>query len=583
MAQPRLLNDKEKKALEDRISKAISNASSHTVAKSSVLCPGIKYGDGSSFVLVDSAVLTSELSQLLGGTIERICTMLGVELRVLDVSYDLPDDPEFDQFFSGIAVALDAKMMKGYLPSLRIDKKPYELGKTTGFLLRVRGEVVKGAYKNVGLQGLKTCHRYFGNDSSRPESNKDRENRKSQLEHYLMRIFAGVKDFADRYKHYFELLTTLLQELRLQDFEDEEVAKIIDHYQKSFEDVRETFEKPIFSIKKGSKQKVKTGTRRPKRPNSSPTMLMVEFKDFVDPLIGYHWTSLEHYKSSFKENVRTHGFGTTCRDIHDVYESRYEVTRNFSNLTTKRLQEARSYGILGSTSKKTDFNDEVRKEFFAKRNPQNRVTLFVEELKKLVPEKYRYDAIRRLCDGIAGVDNMSPNQLISALSDKVAMAYPRANIEIGNYSPNNPKVTRERENTVRQMMEKLSKTVSLYKLIPGRLRSFRRCVFTRKQLVQQTTNYSLLRNEISELDILLTEDFWTNSVTKEVWKTFYVTETNIRDVEYFRKEVLRSLQTTSKEIKQTFESRDKKVFAPAQDSEAAIKEITQMIENLKLN
>lgn len=290
---PRLLSNAEKKALEDRLSRAISNTTAQAIARNNLLEPGLKFADSASFVLIDSAVTKSELCQLLGGIVEKLCEALGVELRVFESSFELPDDSETDQFLCGLLMSLDSERIKDFLPSLKADKKPFDLGKTTGFLLRVRGEVIRGAYKHVGLQGLKTCHRFFGNDSSRPTTEQERNARKSQLEVYLMRMFAKVDGYAGRYRQYFELLTTLFQELRLQDLEDQKVEDIINHYQKSFEDVRDQFEKPILSVKKGSKKKVQTGTRRPKRPNSSPTLLTPEFKDFIDPLIGHHWFSLK--------------------------------------------------------------------------------------------------------------------------------------------------------------------------------------------------------------------------------------------------------------------------------------------------
>lgn len=579
---PRLLSIAERKALEDRLSRAVSNSTAHAIAKNNLYEPGLKYSDSESFVLIDSAVTKSELCQLLGGIIEKLCEALGVELRVFESSFELPDDAETDQFLCGLLMSLDTERIKDYLPSLRSDKKPFDLGKATGFLLRVRGEVIRGAYKHVGLQGLKTCHRFFGNDSSRPTTEQERNARKSQLEVYLMRMFAKVDGYAVRYRQYFDLLTTLFQELRLQGLEDKKVNDIINHYQKSFEDVRDQFEKPILSTKKGSKKKVQTGIRRPKKPNSSPTLLMIEFKDFVDPLITHHWSSLDHHKSDFKENVRTRGFAQVIRDIHSIYESRFEVMRNFSNLTTKRLQEARNYGILPATSKKVDFSDDVRKAFFEKRSENARVSTFVSELQKLIPERYRLDAIRRLCKGIAGVESMSPSQLIQTLSDSVAMAYARTNLSIGNYQHVNPKVDRTREKNVRECAEKLSKCITLFKGIPGRLTSFRRTAFTRKQVVMQTANYGYLKDELSQLQILVGEDFWTSTITQDVWRTFYATDLNIKDSNGFRKKIVETCQSLSGELKQAYESRDRKLFKPAVDTSAAIEEITRLMNEIKI-
>lgn len=581
--QPRLLSPQEKQALENRVLKALRSVTGQVAAKANILRPGLKYSDNENYVLIDSAVMQSELCQLLGGIISKMCEILGVELRLIENQYELPDDPELDQFLCGLLTSLDTVNLKSYRPYLKIDKKPYDLGKSTGFFLRIRGEVLRGSYKNVGLHGLKTCHRYFGNDSSRPTNEKERAERRSMLEVNLMRMFAKVRGFTDRYRDYFELITTLFQEIRLQGFSDEEVHNIIDNYQKSFEDVREQFERPIIATaKKGSKSKVQTGTRKPKRPNSSPTLLNVEFKEFIDPLINAHWISLEHFKKSFKENVRESGFSTTCRMIHDVYESRYEVSRNFSNLTTKRLQEARNYGLLDTVAKKTDFTDKVRLEFFEKRDITRRVNIFVDELKRLIPEKYRYDAIRKVCDGIAGVDAMSPNQLIQALSDKVAMAYPRANIGIGNYQHYDIKITNVREKEVRNIIEKISKCCALYKSLPGRLASVKRAVFTRKNEVKKLQNYILLKSEISELDLMIGQDFWTSSIAEDVWKAYYVTKTNIKDLRYFRKEIVESLHSVSKDFKETLESRDKKLFEPALDAKDVVKELTTLMDNLKI-
>lgn len=579
---PRPLTNDEIKTLTDRAAKVLSKISSAAAVHSDALRPGFKFTASGNYILIDSAILHSEISILVGSIITKLANLVGAEVRLIDLDYEFPDDKEADLFFSGILSAIETP--KTYLPNLRADKKPFELGKATGYFLRVRGETIRGAYTNVGIYGLKTCHRFFGNDSSRPKSEKERAERKSPLEAYLIRLFSRIQGVSDRYRDYENLIIDLFQYWRFQSYKDDEVSNIIQHYQKGFEDVRENFERPILtSTKKGGpKSKVATGIRRPKRPNQSPTMLNVEFKDFIDPIVNTLWDSLEAHKKNFKENVRTFGFKHTMQVIHDVYDLRFEVTRNFSNLTTKRLQEARSYGLLPATSKKTDFNETVRSQFFEHRDISKRVDLFADELYKLIPEKIRLDVLGRFIKERSGSECLTPDQIRSALTDKIAMAYPRANIGIGNFTSNKVVVSATKEKDIRGIVDSISKSLVLRKTIPQRLISLARAVHNRKQEVRKLQNFVLLKEEISILDNILEENFWNSSYAKEVWKIFFACRTDTKEVSHYRQELGTLLLKASEEIKKTLDTRDHKIIPVASDAEEALNEIISALKGLKI-
>lgn len=579
---PRPLTSDEIKTLTERAAKVLTKASSAAAVHSDALRPGFKFTPNGNYVLIDSAILHSEISQLLGSIITRLVTLVGAEVRLIDLDYEFPDDTEADLFFSGLLMSIETP--ENYLPNLRADKKPYDLGKASGYFLRVRGEVIRGAYTNVGIYGLKTCHRFFGNDSSRPKNEKERAERRSPLETYLIRLFSRIQGVSDRYKDYENLIIDLFQYWRFQTFEDSVVSNIIQNYQKGFEDVRENFERPILTNTKkgGPKAKVVTGIRRPKRPNQSPTMLNVEFKDFIDPIVNTLWDSLEVHKKNFKENVRTLGFKHTMQIIHNVYDLRFEVTRNFSNLTTKRLQEARSYGLLPTTSKKTDFNDGVRSQFFEYRDINKRVDLFADELYKLIPEKIRLDVLGKFLKERSGAECLTPDQIRSALTDKIAMAYPRANIGIGNFVSNRPTVTTTKEKEIRSIVDSISKSLVLRKTIPQRLISLARAVHNRKHEVRKLQNFIILRKEIDDLDKVLDENFWNSSYAKEVWKIFFACRTDIKEVSHYRSELVTLLLKASEEIKKTLDTRDHKIIPVASDAEEALNEIISALKNLKV-
>lgn len=579
---PRPLTNEEFKALAERAVKVLTKATSIAAVRSDALRPGFKFTEQGNYVLIDSAILHSEISQLLGSIITRLATLIGAEVRLIDVEYEFPDDQEADLFFSGLYMSIET--LGSYLPNLKADKKPYELGKATGFFLRVRGETLRGAYKNVGIYGLKTCHRFFGNDSSRPKNEKERSERKSPLESYLIRLFSKIQGASDRYRDYMNLITDLFQYWRFQSLEDDLVTNIIHHYQKGFEDIRDTFERPIqVSTKKGGpKSKVVTGIRRPKRPNQSPTILNVEFKDFIDPIINTLWDSLEAHKRDFKENVRILGYKSVMDNIRSVYELRYEVTRNFSNLTTKRLQEARSYGLLSATSKKVDFNDTVRSQFFEHRDINKRVDLFVDEINKLIPEKIRLDVLGRFLKDRSGMECLTPDQIRSALSDKIAMAYPRANIGIGNFVSSRPAISATKEKEIRSIIDSISKSLVLRKTIPERLISLARAVFNRKNEVKKLNNFIILRKEIALLDQILEDNFWNSSYAKEVWKIFFACRTDIKEVTHYRHELVNLLIKASEEIKKTLDNRDYKIIPIASDAEEAMNDIISALRKLKV-
>jgi len=135
------------------------------------------------------------------------------------------------------------------------------------------------------------------------------------------------------------LVLQLFRYINLSQYNDSDYNSIINSYIISFDDYCKQFLRPTYSKKKNEKDKI-VGYQRPKIPTSNPLLTPGEIKiikDFVFPI----WSELEIYKRSWITLLQKDGYVKTIDNIAVIYRNRWEIVKNISQMTTKRLQVIR--------------------------------------------------------------------------------------------------------------------------------------------------------------------------------------------------------------------------------------------------
>jgi len=240
-----------------------------------------------------------------------------------DLSYYNPNNFLREEFVIGLLIGV-SEPLRAKLTSKTTD---ISHGKTCAFAMKL-----KSWFEIMHLTPLLVKnHSYLGNDERSGIEKKERFIPKE----YLMKAF----DDKDMAKAYWALVTTLFRALNLRQYDDIDFNSIVNSHIVSFDNYCKVFLRPVYSKKKGKTDEI-TGYQRPKLPTSSPLLLSCEIKlikDFVSPI----WSELEIFKKSWVSILQREGYQKTIDRISAIYKSRWEIVRNISQMTTKRLQDIR--------------------------------------------------------------------------------------------------------------------------------------------------------------------------------------------------------------------------------------------------
>lgn len=133
---------------------------------------------------------------------------------------------------------------------------------------------------------------------------------------------------------YWSLITHFFRVLELSQYTDSDLTAIINSQLVSFDTFCKSYFRPVYSKKK--KDEI-TKWQRPKIPSASPLLLPCEIKlikEFVFPA----WSKLEIFKKSWVLLLQQQGYSKTVEQISYIYRTRWDIVRNISLVTTKRLQ-----------------------------------------------------------------------------------------------------------------------------------------------------------------------------------------------------------------------------------------------------
>jgi len=240
-----------------------------------------------------------------------------------DMAYYNPNNSLREEFIIGLLIGV-AEPLRARLTPKTTD---ISLGKTCAFAMKLKSwfevtHLIPLLVKN---------HSYLGNDERSGVERKERFLPKQYL--------VGAFDDKDMGRAYWALVTTLFRFLNLSQFDDSDFNSIVNSHIVSFDNYCKAFLRPIYSKKKGKTDEI-TGYQRPKLPTSSPLLLSCEIKlikDFVSPI----WSELDIYKKSWLNILQREGYQKTVDNVSAIYKSRWEIVRNISQMTTKRLQDLR--------------------------------------------------------------------------------------------------------------------------------------------------------------------------------------------------------------------------------------------------
>jgi len=102
-----------------------------------------------------------------------------------------------------------------------------------------------------------------------------------------------------------------------------------------------------------NKKKKKTNVQKPELPQRSPVFLKKEMK-FIHKTFSSMWLPIETLQKNWIEAILSDGFSSVCREVKDIYASRWRIQQGFVAATTSRLQMLRQLASVSSTAKKRE-------------------------------------------------------------------------------------------------------------------------------------------------------------------------------------------------------------------------------------
>jgi hypothetical protein len=182
------------------------------------------------------------------------------------------------------------------------------------------------------MAALKKNHFFFGNNPN--EMTQTRGKVPFVIKDTLLAYMNS--DYGDQI---YGIIISLLEFLELKNLTDEEYNNTIEKSLESFDEVLQSFARPIFtpSIKGRRTQR---GVRLPSKPNTSPLLLKEEM-DFINKFISPIYQDLEDLKKNWVSKVFTTDWDTIIKSISIVMDERWKLLEKFASITTKRLQQIR--------------------------------------------------------------------------------------------------------------------------------------------------------------------------------------------------------------------------------------------------